>query len=80
MHKIKLDYLGIMSSKYPTYYHLWNEYKIYNDGRWCIGCNKYLIESINRIKAIFGSLPKKSSPMVVGDYPKTNTWVLLNNK
>ena len=63
------------SSKGPPTYYLGHDYK---KGRWCIGCKKYLNEAIKRIEKLFGSLPKKNTPMPTGDHPEEDSSPLLS--
>ena len=68
----------LTSSKGPPDYYLGHDYKKDKQGRWCVGCKKYLIEATNRIEKIFGDLPKENTPMVTGDHPEEDTTRLLN--
>ena len=79
MKEIESIYLVKDSSKGPPDYYLGNDYKQDKKGRWCIGCQRYLTEAVERIENIFGTLPKKNSPMVDGDHPELDTTSPLND-
>jgi hypothetical protein len=78
MEQIESIYKVKESSKGPPDYYLGHDYKKDKQGRWCVGCKKYLIEATNRIEKIFGDLPKKNTPMVTSDHPEEDTTRLLN--
>jgi hypothetical protein len=50
----------------PPDYYLGNDYKKDQQGRWCVGCKKYLVEAIKRVERMFGNLMKYSHPMETG--------------
>lgn len=80
MKQIESVYLVKDSSKGPPDYYLGNDYKRDKKGRWCIGCKKYLTESIARIEELFGiNLPKKETPMAEGDHPEEDSSSPLND-
>ena len=66
------------SSKGPPDYYLGHDYKKDKQGRWCVGCKKYLVQATQRIEMIFGDFPKKNTPMVTGDHPEEDTTRLLD--
>ena len=58
-------------SKGPPDYYLGNDYKRDSQGRWCIGCKKYLKEALIRVESIMGiNLLKRNRPIEVGDHPE----------
>ena len=63
----------------PPDYHLGNDYKKDKKGRWCIGCKKYLVETIKQVERMFGSLKKYSNPMETGDHPELDNSKVLND-
>jgi hypothetical protein len=60
---------AVKSIRPPDYY-LGNDYKKDRQGRWCIGCKKYLVEAIKRVERMFGNLKNHSHPMETGDHPE----------
>ena len=79
MEEIQSVYLVKDSSKGPPDYYLGNDYKQDKQGRWCIGCKKYLTEAILRIEKMFGELPKKATPMEDGDHPEEDDSEVLGD-
>jgi hypothetical protein len=77
MESIKATY-SVKSVGPPDYY-LGNDYKKDRQGRWCIGCKKYLVEAIKRVENIFGSLKKYSCPSETGDHPELDSTPLLSD-
>jgi hypothetical protein len=63
----------------PPDYYLGNDYKKDRQGRWCIGCKKYLKEAIKRVERMFGSLRKYSNPMETGDHPELDTSEVMDD-
>jgi hypothetical protein len=63
----------------PPDYHLGNDYKKDKKGRWCIGCKKYLVETIKQVERMFGSLKKYSNLMETGDHPELDNSKVLND-
>ena len=67
-------------SKGPPDYYLGNDYKRDSQGRWCIGCQKYLKEALVRVESIMGiKLLKRNRPIEVGDLPEEDDSKVLND-
>jgi hypothetical protein len=64
----------------PPDYYLGNDYKEDRQGRWCIGCKKYLVEAIKRVERMFRNLKKYSHPMETGDHPELDESEIISNK
>ena len=62
----------------PPSYYLGNDYKKHK-GRWAIGCQKYLSESLARVEKLFGSIPKYAIPLPAGDHPELDESEILND-
>ena len=63
----------------PPSYYLGNDFKRDSRGRYRIGAYKYIVESIQRVEKMFGSLLKRNVPMVNGDNPELYKSILLGN-
>ena len=64
----------------PPDYYLGNDYKKDRQGRWAIGCKKYLVEAIKRVERMFGTLKKYSNPMETGAHPELDDSEILNDE
>ena len=64
----------------PPDYYLGNDYKLDSQGRWCIGCKKYLMEAIKRVERMFGALKKHSHPMETGDHPEMDESEIMDDE
>ncbi len=64
----------------PPDYYLGNDYKKDRQGRWCIGCKKYLMEAIKRVERMFGTLQKYSNPMETGDHPELDESEVMSDE
>lgn len=63
----------------PPNYYLGNDYKKDKEGKWTIGCKKYITEAVRRIEAIFGKLTKRDTPLVSDDHPEMDGSALLDD-
>ena len=59
MEQIESVYKVKESSKGPPDYCLGYDYKKDKQGRWCVGCKRYLVEATQRIENIFWEFAKK---------------------
>jgi hypothetical protein len=64
----------------PPDYYLGNDYKKDRQGRWRIGCKKYLVVAIKRVERMFGSLKKHSHPMETGDHPELDESDIMSDE
>eukprot|EP00957_Ditylum_brightwellii_P066149 5019354-Ditylum_brightwellii.AAC.1 len=44
-----------------------------------MGCKKYIMEAVSRVKLIFGRLKKHDTPMVAGDHPELDDSKVLDD-
>ena len=63
----------------PPDYYLGNDYKQDSQGRWCVGCKRYIKEAIIRVEGIFGELKKYTHPQDVGDHPELDNSEILGD-
>ena len=63
----------------PPEYYLGNDYKVYN-GRYAVGCKKYIKESIRRIEVLSKiTIKRQSTPLLTGDHPELDTSEFLDD-
>ena len=74
----ELQKLYTIKSIGPPEYYLGNDYKKDTKGRFCVGCKKYVKESLIRVEGIFGSISKCSTPMSPSDHPEEDDTDLLD--
>jgi hypothetical protein len=79
MKQIQDIYLVKPDSIGPPDYYLGNDYKKDDKGRYAIGCKKYIKESLRRVQAKFGNIPKQSVPMANDDHPEMDASPLLDD-
>ena len=75
----ELERLYTIKGKGPPDYYLGNDYKKQKNGRWAVGCKKYLVEALKRVEEMFGSLPKQTTPLPTNDHPELDNTFLLDD-
>ena len=68
----------IVKSIGPLSYYLGNDYKKDKQGRWCVGCKKYIMEATKRVESMFGALKKFTHPAETGDHPELDESPVLS--
>ena len=74
----KLKEVYIIKAEGPPDYYLGNDYKQHK-GRWAVGCNKYLTESLKRVESMFGNLVKTAIPLKSDDHPELDQSEILGD-
>ena len=61
----------------PPDYYLGNDYKKDPNGRWTIGCKKYIKDALEKIQSIHGVIPKRNNPCEQDVHLETDASPLL---